>query len=78
MRRPIVAFPKKAIEDVCKVDVNCKAFMERKHYDKTEENLFNNMFEIYLREDYEDIYKFRDEEIRQASLNRSAQSCNTS
>lgn len=62
LRKPIVAFPKRAIEDICKVEINKEAFLQRKDPSKEEIALFDHMFEIYLREDYEDVYKYRDEE----------------
>ena len=55
-----MSFPKRAIEDVCKIEVNKEPFFARKHYKEEEKVLFDYLFEIYLREDYEDIYKFRD------------------
>jgi hypothetical protein len=64
MSRAVVAFPKRAIEDVCKVRIKKDAFLTKKNLDEKETNLFNFMFEVYLREDYEDIYKYRDEEFK--------------
>ena len=41
--------------------------------------MFDFMFEVHLREDYEDIYKFREVEKHQQDLSRSrAYSVNTS
>ena len=62
LSRPIVAFPKKAIEDVCKIELKKDAFLVRKHPKEAEKALFNYMFEVYLREDYEDLFMYRDEE----------------
>ena len=60
----MVSLPKKAIEDVCKVAINQAPFLKNKKKANDEEKaLFNNMFEIYLRADYEDVYMFRDEEL---------------
>ena len=59
---PIVAVPKLAIEDVSKIRVNKINFMAKKHIKEKEKVLFNYMFEVFLREDYEDVYRFRDEE----------------
>lgn len=35
-----------------------------KHPKEDEIVLFDHMFEVYLREDYEDVFKYRDEEIK--------------
>lgn len=56
MHKPIVAFPKSAIEDVCSIKINKEAYLKRKHFKEEELALFNHMFEVYLREDYEDVY----------------------
>jgi hypothetical protein len=64
LSKPIVAFPKKAIEDVCKIKIHKAAFLKKKHINESETALFSNMFEVYLREDYEDVYIYRDEEIK--------------
>jgi len=64
--RAIVSIPKGAIEDICKIDIHKEGFMTRKHMPESERNLFNYMFEIYLREDYEDLYKYRDQELNAA------------
>lgn len=62
LSRPIVAFPKKAIEDICKIDIEKESFFKKTHMKDNEKELFSHMFEIYLREDYEDIYHYREEE----------------
>jgi hypothetical protein len=49
LRKPIVAFPKRAIEDVCKIDVLKEAFFHRKHQVEEERALFDHMFEVFLR-----------------------------
>lgn len=54
--------PKRAIEDICKIDIQKDAFLTRAHIKDNEQALFSHMFEIYLREDYEDLYYFREEE----------------
>ena len=56
LSRPIVAFPKKAVEDICKIKINKEAFLHKKNISEEEIALFDHMFEIYLREDYEDIF----------------------
>lgn len=53
---PIVSFPKRAIEDVCEISINQEAFLLRKNPKERERALFNNLFEVHLRADYEDIY----------------------
>jgi len=50
--------------------VNKKAYFKRKHYKEHEKQLFDYMFEVFLREDYEDIYHFREEEHRALSESR--------
>jgi hypothetical protein len=74
LHKPIVAVPKKAIEDVSKIKINKAAFMKKKKLKEQEKVLFNYMFEVYLREDYEDVYRFRDEEERAKSLNNRRRS----
>lgn len=63
LNKAVVSLPKKAIEDVCKIHVSKIPFLsKRKHFNEKEKNLFDNMFEIYLRDDYEDVFMFREEE----------------
>jgi hypothetical protein len=52
----------RAVEEVSKVNVNTEAFLRKKNVKDLEKTLFNYMFEVYLRDDYEDIFNFRDEE----------------
>ncbi len=80
LSKPIVSFPKRAIEDVSKIKINSKAFLKKKNSKPIEKELFKNMFEVFLREDYEEIYLFRDEEARAQSESRinDARSLNTS
>ena len=40
-----------------------------KNLKEHEKSLFKHMFEVYLREDYEDVFKFRDEEERVKASN---------
>lgn len=56
LSKPVVSFPKRAIEDVSKIKINSKAFMKKKNIIPIEKELFKNMFEVFLREDYEEIY----------------------
>jgi len=42
--------------------VNTDTFLRKKNVKDLERTLFNYMFEVYLREDYEDIFNFRDVE----------------
>lgn len=79
MSKALVAFPKRAIEDVSKIHFkNKNEFLSRKNAKPNEAELFNYMFEVYLREDYEDIYMYRDEErkveneLRSKTNSRSA------
>ena len=58
----------KAVEDVIRVNVNTEAFLKKKNVKEIEKTLFNYMFEVYLREDYEDIFNFRDEEQKPKSV----------
>lgn len=71
MSRPIVSIPNAAIEDVCKVTIKKEPFLCKRDMDETEKKLFDHMFEIYLKEDYEDVYIFRDEEVKAAEEVRS-------
>eukprot|EP00347_Sterkiella_histriomuscorum_P022149 403331507 len=61
MCKPIVSFPKQAIEDVCITQVNADEFMKRRNVKELEKTLFKYMFEVYLREDYEDICLYREQ-----------------
>ena len=56
LNKPIVAFPKRAIEDVCSIRINKEPFLRMKHPKEDEIPLFSHMFEVYLREDYEDVF----------------------
>ena len=64
MNRPIVSIPNGAIEDVCKIKIKKDPFLCKKDMDENEKKLFDHMFEIYLREDYEDVFVYRDEEAK--------------
>ncbi len=80
MHKAIVSLPKKAIEDVCKIHISKLPFLaKRKHFNEKETALFGHMFEIYLREDYEDVFMFREEENKLVSdiKSRSVSRCAT-
>lgn len=62
-----------AIEDVCKIKIKKEPFLCKKDMSEEEKKLFDHMFEVYLRDDYEDLYAFRDEEVKVAEeVRRSA------
>jgi len=57
LSRPVVALPSRAIEDVTKVRINKKPFFgKNKNKDEKEEVMFKYMFEVHLRQDYEDVF----------------------
>ncbi|CDW87864.1 UNKNOWN [Stylonychia lemnae] len=68
LNKPIVSIPIRAIEDVSRIEVNTEAFFRKRNVKEIERTLFQYMFEVYLRDDYEDIFNFRDEEVKQKSL----------
>ena len=59
-----MSIPNAAIEDVCKIKIKKEPFLCKKDMSENEKRLFDHMFEVYLRDDYEEVYQFRDEEIK--------------
>ena len=64
-----MAVPKTAIEDITKVKIHKTSFFKMKNMKEHEKVLFKYMFEVHLREDYEDVFKFRDEEEKSKAVN---------
>ena len=61
--KPICAFRKYIIKHAKPYKVNKKSYLKQGSAiakSKKEDHLFDNMFEIVLKEDYEDNYTFRD------------------
>lgn len=56
LHRPVMAVPKTAVEDVQKIRVHKASYFKMKHLKEHEKVLFKYMFEVYLREDYEDVF----------------------
>lgn len=45
-----------AIQGISEIDIEKEAFMKKANITIHEKALFSNMFEIHLKEDYEDLY----------------------
>ena len=83
LHKPVMAVPKSAIEDISKVKIHRASFFKMKNMKEHEKVLFKYMFEVYLRKDYEDVYRFRDEEENAKAANtrrrsRESRSINSS
>ena len=65
--KPLVAFRRSLIQQTKSIKVNKKSYLKRgsmvSHY-RTEDVLFDNMFELILNEDYERNYRYRDMEFK--------------
>ena len=65
--------PKSNIKSVCPISINYEDFLRGRNPKKElERTLFNYLFEVNLKEDYEDICLYREvEKIQAAVKNRS-------
>jgi hypothetical protein len=66
LNRPLVSIPKPAIASIKKLKLNKELFLPKDQFSekyKFESKLFDHLFEIELKECYEDLFRFRDEEI---------------
>ena len=63
LTRPIAALPLYAIEEVNNFTI------DNENYKKRDSHLYSFMFEVVLRQDYEDIFEFRELEVNGVPLN---------
>ena len=69
--KPIVSFRKRIIKDAVPYKVNRASYLKPGSAiakSKKEDKFFDNMFEITLKDDYENAYEFRDQDRAKKDL----------